>query len=415
MRYPDKAPEAGEPKVATERLAAVDRWRPQGPGAWAMTGVACPLAVIAAASLYSTLKPVDFDGLGRLGSAALVFPLQLLAVTLVGAALAMLALRRGALVPASVFALVAILTAVTALWPTIALWQRAREDHVSLSLASALIPQLNPGRPALQRSVVYGTASDGTKLRLDVWRADRAGAGVPHPAVVRVHGGAWIQGTRSGLSDWDRWLNRLGYDVFDIDYRLPPPPRWHDEVGDVKCALGWLAAHADNYHVDPTRISVMGYSAGGNLAMLAAYSMGDPRLPASCRASTFTVRSAINLYGPADLALIYRSSGSVRYIDSALQHYVGGTPTEYPGRYRALSPVSHVTATTPPTITVLGESDRIVPANQAHVLDRALTDAGVAHETLLLPGQDHGFDANWSGLGTQFARARIRAFLKRYG
>jgi acetyl esterase/lipase len=233
--------------------------------------------------------------------------------------------------------------------------------------------------------------------------------------VVRVHGGAWIQGTRSGLSDWDRWLNRLGYDVFDVDYRLPPPPRWHDEVGDVKCALGWLAAHARHYHVDPKRISVMGYSAGGNLAMLAAYSMGDPRLAASCRASTVTVRSAINLYGPADLSLIYRSSGSTQYVDDALKRYIGGTPTEYPDRYRALSPVSHVSANTPPTITVLGESDRIVPTNQARVLDRALTDAGVAHETLLLPGQDHGFDANWSGLGTQFARAEIRAFLKRYG
>jgi acetyl esterase/lipase len=380
-----------------------------------MTVVGCPLAVIAAAWFYYTLKPGEYDGLGWLGSFALVFPLQLLAVTLLGAGLAVLAWRLGALLPASAFSLVAILTAVTALWPSVALWQRARQDHVSLSLGSALIPQLNPGGPARDGSVVYATTSDGTKLKLDVWRADGAGTGALHPAVVRVHGGAWIGGTRSDLPDWDRWLNRLGYDVFDVDYRLPPPARWSDEVGDVKCALGWLASHADNYHVDPARISVMGYSAGGNLALLAAYSMGDPRLPASCSTSTVTVRSAVNLYGPADLTLIYRSSGSARYVDDVLERYIGGTPSEYPGRYRALSPLSHVNASTPPTITVLGERDRIVPAAQAHVLDRALTAAGVAHETLLMPGQDHGFDANWSGLGTQFARARIRAFLERYG
>jgi acetyl esterase/lipase len=413
MTDPEKAPGDGE--CAHERPGTLDRWRPRGLGAWTLTLVGCPLAVIAAAWLGYTLKPGDYDGLGRLGSAALLFPLQFLAITLLGSGLALLSRRFGARLPTSAFALVALLTAVTAVWPSIALWQRARQDHVSLSLASALIPRLNDGGPAPGRSVVYATTSDGTKLNLDVWRADGAGEAALHPAIVRVHGGAWIGGTRSNLSDWDRWLNRLGYDVFDVDYRLPPPVRWHDEVGDVKCALGWLAAHARDYHVDPERISVMGYSAGGNLAMLAAYSMGDPRLPASCSTSPVTVRSAVNLYGPADLTLMYRSSGSVQYIDDALRRYVGGTPLEYPGRYRALSPLSHVSAGTPPTITLLGDSDRIIPTNQARVLDRALTAAGVAHENLVLPAQDHGFDANWSGLGTQFARAKIRAFLERYG
>ena len=380
-----------------------------------MTVVACPLAVIAAASLYYTLEPVDGDGLGRLGSVALVFPLQLLAVTLVSAGFTVLAWRRRALLPASAFAVVAMLTAVTSSWPSIAVWQRARHDHVSLSLGSALIPRLNSGGPARGRSVVYATALDGTKLRLDVWRAAGASGRALHPAVVRVHGGAWIEGTRGGLSNWDRWLNRLGYDVFDIDYRLPPPCAGATRSATSSARSAGSLPTPSAYHVDPKRISVMGYSAGGNLAMLAAYSMGDPRLPASCSTSTATVRSAVNLYGPADLALIYRSSGSVHAMDNALERYIGGTPAEYPGRYRALSPLSHVSATTPPTITVLGESDRIVPTNQAHVLDRALARAGVAHETLLLPGQDHGFDANWSGLGTQFARAKIRAFLERYG
>jgi acetyl esterase/lipase len=77
-----------------------------------------------------------------------------------------------------------------------------------------------------------------------------------------------------------------------------PPERWKDEVGDIKCALGWLVANAAKYHVDPARISIMGFSADANLAMLAAYSMGDSRLPPSCEGpmvlvcpwSTFTAR-----------------------------------------------------------------------------------------------------------------------------
>ena len=64
---------------------------------------------------------------------------------------------------------------------------------------------------------------------------------------------------------------------------------------------------------------------------------------------------------------------------------------------------------------LLGESDRIIPTTQAQILDQALTRAGVAHETDLLPGNDHGFDVNWGGFATQFARCRIRSFLQRHG
>jgi acetyl esterase/lipase len=227
---------------------------------------------------------------------------------------------------------------------------------------------------------------------------------------VKVHGGGWTGGSRSQGTDWNRWLNGLGYHVFDVEYRMPPPERWKDEVGDIKCALGWVAANAPEYRIDPARISIMGNSAGGNLAMLAAYSMGDPRLPPSCDVATVSVKSVVNLYGPADLTLLYGSSGSL-----AVRQYIGGSPTQYPDRYLAVSPLSYVGAKTPPTITLLGASDNDVPTDQARSLDQALMWACVTHETYLLPGNDHGFEVNWGGFGAQFARAKIKAFLQKHG
>jgi hypothetical protein len=44
-------------------------------------------------------------------------------------------------------------------------------------------------------------------------------------------------------------------------------------------------------------------------------------------------------------------------------------------------------------------------------LDEGLSTWGVSHQTIFLPGNDHGFDANWGGFGTQIARARIKDFL----
>jgi acetyl esterase/lipase len=262
--------------------------------------------------------------------------------------------------------------------------------------------------------VTYGFARDGTELFLDVWLSGRPKAGPTRPAIVIVHGGAWTQGQRSMSPDWNRWLNELGYEVFDVEYRLPPPVRWLDQIGDVKSALGWVAAHAAQYHVDPARVSLMGASAGGNLSLLAAYSAGDSRLPASTDVPEVAIRSVINLYGATDMTLLYYATASPDFVRPQLQRYIGGTPQQLPERYRVLSPLGHVGTRDPATLTLHGTSDRLLPVEQATLLDQALARAGVAHETVLLPATDHGFDLNWGGLATQIARLRISAFLRRY-
>jgi acetyl esterase/lipase len=381
---------------------------------WALTLIALLLAAIVAVAAYYMLAPIDFDGPGILGFIALAFPLHLLGLTIVAAALGVLAWRCGAALGTAAFALVAVLTAVMALWPSLAIWQRARELGVSLSLgdyfANALRP--NSGGPQPERSMVYRTASDGTSLELDVWRATSVAGDALRPAVVRVHGGAWTRRHRGDLGKWDRWLDQLGYDVFDIDYRLDPPERWRDQVGDVKCALGWVVAHAAEYRIDPKRIGIMGHSAGSHLAMLAAYSMADRELPPSCDVPAVPIKAVVNFYGPVDLVLGYEDSGSLAFAQDALRQFIGGSPAAYPERYRAASPVSHIGANTPPTITLLGESDRIVNTEQARLLDAALARAGVYHDTYLLPANDHAFDLNWGGFGTQIARAKLKDFLR---
>lgn len=379
----------------------------------ALALLAVLLAAVLALVAYYMLVPTDFDGPGILGLVALAFPLHLLAVTAVVATLGALAWRCGAALGTLAFALVALLTAVMALWPSIALRQRARELGVSLSLGEYVANAVRTNRRGAQpeRSLVYRTDPDGTGPQLDVWRADRA-ADVLRPALVRVHGGAWSGGRRGDFGQWNQWLNGLGYDVFDIDYRLDPPERWRDQVGDVKCALGWVVAHSAEYGIDPAHVAVMGYSAGAHLAMLAAYSMGDRELPPSCDAPAVPVRAVINLYGPVDLVIGYEDSGSLAYAQDALRQFIGGSPAEYPERYRAASPVNHIVAAAPPTITLLGNSDRIISADQARILDAALAKAGVYRETYLLPAADHAFDLNWGGFGTQIARVKLEHFLR---
>jgi acetyl esterase/lipase len=380
---------------------------------WLLTLAALALAAIACVLAYAMLDPVDFPATYALaGSAALIFPLHLLMVTAVAAILALAATRLRGWLATGLFGAVAAVTACLALWPGIAMWQFARQNNVPLSLGDYLADaaSINTGAPQPERSVEYGIAGDGTRLLLDLWLADDAGP--PRSAVVIVHGGGWAAGTRSMLPRWNRWLNTLGYHVFDVEYRLTSAERWKDQVGDVKCALGFLALNAAKYRIDPARISIWGNSAGGHLAMLAANTMGKPELPPSCAAPVLPVRSVVNLYGPVDLALGYDTSPSIDYARKSLTAFIGGTPRQVPERYRLLSPLNHVSPKSPPTITFLGISDRIIREDQAILLDQALEGAGVARETHLLPANDHGFDINWGGFGTQFARARIERFLR---
>src|SRR6185436_1461537 len=227
---------------------------------WVLFAIVTSLAASTLFLAHCMMEPVRWNGPGFVGAIGLSFPLHFVAPMLVAAATATLARRGGARLSAWTCGFGVLLTAAMALVPAVAIWRTAAACDVPLSLSEyfANAARLNIGSPHPELGVVYGTAADGTPLVLDAWRTGPPAEGPPRPAVLVLHGGAWTHGARSMMPDWDRWLNGCGYEVFDVEYRLPPPVRWLDEIGDVKAALGWVAAHAAEYHVDPARISLMG-------------------------------------------------------------------------------------------------------------------------------------------------------------
>ena len=233
---------------------------------------AIPVAVVA----WCTVRPARFDGIGRVGGAALTFPLHLLVPAAGLAGLAVVAAVLEAAWAAAVFAGLAVVVAALALGPAVAVARQA-----GTAGGAAVAAGVRRGGPAAElrgagpepAGGLFATV-DGVDLLLDWWPAAGAGpvpGGEPVPAVVKVHGGGWTGGGRNEAAQWNRWLNELGYHVFDVDYRLAPPPRWEDAVADVRRAVAWVAEQAGAVGADPARISLMGHSAGGHLALLAGY------------------------------------------------------------------------------------------------------------------------------------------------
>lgn len=102
----------------------------------------------------------------------------------------------------------------------------------------------------------------------------------PFPAVVCVHGGAWVSGDRFATAGFAELLAEKGIVVMAIDTRLAPASPYPASVADVNLATRWLKAHYRDYHINPDRIGGLGISSGGQLLLLSAMRFDDPRYSA---------------------------------------------------------------------------------------------------------------------------------------
>ena len=275
----------------------------------------------------------------------------------------------------------------------------------------------------VQRDVEFA-APDGHPLRLDVYQSHDSMQRGPQtdsasrplsPAVIVIHEGSWSGGVKSDFATYDRWLAAGGRVVFDVEYRLANSTQhFPAQLIDIKCAIAWVKNHAAQYHVDPERLALLGRSAGGQLALLAAYTADDPTLqPGSCQTQDTSVRAVISFYGPTDLAWDYTHPGRPDVIDTThvLENYLGESPTSAPQVYASASPIEHISAQAPPTLFLHGGHDQLVRAENVERIIPKLAAAGVETTYVYLPWANHGFDYNFNGWGSQLAQAEISKFL----
>jgi acetyl esterase/lipase len=228
------------------------------------------------------------------------------------------------------------------------------------------------------RSHRYGP---GRSQRADLYVPPGPG---PHPAIVLIHGGSWQKRygkvfTRALAGD----LRRRGYAVWNIEYRrVGAGGGWPQTFADVAAAIDRLAELEDP-RLDLDRVTLIGHSAGGHLALWAA---GRPNLPAGAPGTLdgpppVRARLVVSLAGVADLAGAYR-----RWHGGIVDELMGGSPEQVPERYAAGDPIQLLPLEMP-ALLVHGVRDPTVSIEISRGYAEAARTAGGEVELVEIEGE----------------------------
>jgi alpha-L-fucosidase 2 len=242
------------------------------------------------------------------------------------------------------------------------------------------------------KDVEYGRAGK-VRLRFDAHIPDGAG---PFAAVILVHGGAWVMGDRNNnVQPLFQPLSDAGFAWFSISYRLAGdvarnPVGAAMQLGtaesDVRKAVAFVKDHAPEYRVNPNRIALLGESAGGQLASMAALRPGVDG----------SVQAVVAFYTPSDLAALARTSAM---IPDGVRDAVKGTLFDdlLMAGLTEFSPINAVSESSPPFLLIHGIDDNVVPFAQSERFCDKLHASGVACELYPVKGGGHGIRA-WESL-----------------
>jgi acetyl esterase/lipase len=289
-------------------------------------------------------------------------------------------------------------------------------------------------QPTAKQTYVYKTAK-GLDIKADVYRPaiDQV-----TPAIMWIHGGALIFGERSWIMAYqlDRYL-AAGYTVVAIDYRLAPETKLPGILEDIQDAYGWLRKTATELRIDPTRIGIVGHSAGGYLALMAGFAL-DPRPPV-----------IVAFYGYGEVAGTWYSQPDPYYLKQPLipqaeaeatvgttelseapagnkrstfyvylrqqglwpQRVTGLDPRRDGAAFDRFCPIRNVTPQYPPTLLLHGDADTDVPFQQSVDMIEALTREKIPHDIIQLHGKGHVFDRDSTDPDVMAAFNRAVEFL----
>jgi acetyl esterase/lipase len=265
--------------------------------------------------------------------------------------------------------------------------EMTRRGFVETALAGTAVPALSAVAAAqtpspaqanikVESDVVFGKGGD-MELKLDIYRPP-AGVTPKRMATIHFHGGGFTGGNKESLVDRVKPFAALGYVAIAAQYRLSGQAGYPALVHDAKAAIRWVRANAAKLGIEPARIGVAGYSAGGYHALFTAGTGDRPEFEGTGGNAGVSTKVAVCLaYYPAtNVPGNMLPAGS----DAAAQ--------------KAANATTYIAAGYPPTVIFHGMKDTTIPVESSKRLLQQFQDVQVPVEFHAFEGVPHVFDSN---------------------
>jgi len=244
--------------------------------------------------------------------------------------------------------------------------------------------------------VAYASLSSAQKL--DVYVPEGAG---PFPAVVLIHGGAFMMGDKGGEASNAKALNARGYVAISINYRLSGEARFPAQIYDIKAAVRFARANASTYRINPLKMGSWGASAGGNLSAMLGTTGGVAELEGAelgNASQSSRVLASVDWFGPIDFLTMDAQAQALGFTintnaaTSPESKYLGSAVPSVPDLVAKANPASYISSDDAAFFIQVGSADRNIPYTQSanfHSALVAVKGADLASYELLA-GAGHG-------------------------
>ena len=202
------------------------------------------------------------------------------------------------------------------------------------------------------------------------------------PVIFEIHGGGWVAGTKNeGFTDVLIDFIRHGYALISVNYRLAPATMFPGNIIDVKAAVRWTRAHADQYGLDPGRFGMIGDSAGGHLSLMAGFTADRPEFREfGWEDWSDSVQAVVNAFGISLVSnemsrRFFEESGvpPMQYTGASLDDFTNWTFGGNAYLAERTSPVNYVHKDIPPVLSLHGRLDSVVPYQQSVLVHEKIT------------------------------------------
>lgn len=218
----------------------------------------------------------------------------------------------------------------------------------------------------------------------------------PFPAVLQVHGGAWVNKDRTDNDFIAKALAANGNVVASIDFRMPPEAPYPASLADINLGARWLKANAGEFRTRPNWVGSFGTSSGGHQVLLAAMRPDDPRYNslwlADAPALDARLAFVISGWGVLDPLLRYelaKKAGNAELMENHHNFWGNEAAMEEANPPRMLDRGEKVAL--PPALVFGGDKDEWVPVELMRKFAADYQKAGGAVELQLYEGANHGF------------------------